>query len=183
MEILASHRRLPLLHISIADAQYCTICLIRNQVGVGLGGTGNIRFGNNFDQGRAERFRSMRVFAGPDRGSTCGVFFHVNPFYADPFGTAVFQLNINMAVMADGLVELGNLIAFGHVRIEIVFPGKNGPGCYLTVGGPAHFNDVIDQVFIQQRQGTGMPQTQRGYLSVRLVTEPVGDRCKSFAFP
>ena len=42
-----------------------------------------------------------------------GIFFHMDPGDADPFGFPV-HIHVQMAVQGDGLIELGNLVALAR---------------------------------------------------------------------
>ena len=57
-------------------------------------------------------------------GQLAGVFFHVGTldFYA-PLG-AVLQHNVQVAVIGNRLVVLGNLVILRLVRVKVIFAGK-----------------------------------------------------------
>jgi hypothetical protein len=53
-----------------------------------------------------------------------GVFFQVNACQADPF-LVPFDRGFDPPALGERLIKLRYLIAFGQVRIEVVFPRKS----------------------------------------------------------
>jgi len=72
-----------------------------------------------------------------------GVLFHVDAGDADALGLAV-HADVDVPVLADGLLELGGLVALGQVGVEIVLAGEDRHGIDRAVGCQAHLGGVFD---------------------------------------
>ncbi len=84
----------------------------------------------------------MNVFAG--------VLFHLHPIQLH-----FIAFNINVTADDYGLTELGNLIAFGQVRVEVVFALEKTVFLRFGVKGIGHTHGILHGLLVEYRQGTG----------------------------
>jgi hypothetical protein len=79
-----------------------------------------------------------------------GIFFHVDPQYTDPFLIAI-NINIKIALLANGFLILGDLVSLGEIRIVIIFPGKNALPVYGAMKGKAQLYGKGYNLFVEDR--------------------------------
>lgn len=70
-------------------------------------------------------------------GQLSGVLFHVGTLDLDAEDRAVLELDVQVAVVGNGLVILRGLEVLGRVRVEVVLPGKTAGLGDLAVQGEA----------------------------------------------
>lgn len=83
------------------------------------------------------------------------IFFHVNPRDPKfPMSTAKFhrKIQIDVALLGNGNVKLGNLVPLGEVRVEILLPIKLGGHRDFTVESKAQFDGTLNNLLVQNRQ-------------------------------
>ncbi len=84
----------------------------------------------------------------------------------EPQNKGAGHLDVQSAVLTDGQLELGNLVALGQVGIEVVFAGE----AVVPVQGGIRGQPQPDRKFhhpaVQNRQGSGHAQTDRAGMGV-----------------
>jgi len=107
-----------------------------------------------------------------------GVLLQVDALDAYRVRLSVIPCNLQVAVFAEGPFILGNLVAFGQVRIEIVFAGKPGDAVDGAVEGKACPYAVFHGLLVQHRKGARLSGTYRtdigvgsGVITHRAITE------------
>jgi hypothetical protein len=93
---------------------------------------------------------------------------------------AAVDANGEMAVLRQGAFVLGNLIALGKVRVEVIFPGKDGLRRDLTVSGQGHFQGAGHRLAVEHRQRPRHPQAHFADLGVGGPPENRGAAAKDF---
>ncbi len=68
-------------------------------------------------------------------------------------GVHALHLDLDLAVLADREIKLGNLIALGQVGIKIVLAGKPVFPVEGAIGGQAKFNGRFHHLAVEYRQG------------------------------
>ena len=125
------------------------------QIGGGLFCASHIRIADNLNERHA---RPVQVHVTRRQmlivNHFACIFLHVNPRYADSLFFFVL-FNIDISMFGKRLGILGNLIPFGEVRIEIVFPRKGAYLVNLTISRQCHFYCVLDDLPVQNGQDTG----------------------------
>ena len=106
----------------------------------------------------------MDVFAG--------VILHMDTGDADLL-RAVLGFDFQPAVLADGQVELGNLVAGREIRIEVVLAGENGALVDVAVRGQTHQGGVMHGLGIDPGQGPGHAGTDLAGIGVRRLAESI----------
>ena len=93
--------------------------------GVGFLRAFDVSFGDDLHQRHPGPVQvHKRVVAGV--GILARVLLQMRPVDADTLAAAVGQFDVQPAVAALGQLVLGNLIAFGQVRVVVVLAGKDG---------------------------------------------------------
>jgi len=92
-----------------------------------------------------------------------GVLFHMDSCYADALANAV-NLDVQMAVLADGEFILADLVAFRQIRVEVVFAGKDRAGGDGAVGSQPRLDGVLNDFPVQHRQRAGQAEADRAGL-------------------
>ena len=96
-----------------------------------------------------------------------GILFHVQAGDADALWACV-GVGISMyAVLGEGLVELGDLVALGQVGIEVIFAGEDGAFADLAVKGERGQRGEFDGAAIEDGQRTGQAEADRADVGVR----------------
>src|SRR5208337_1500121 len=80
------------------------------------------------------------------------ILLHVDPLYPDTLFAAV-RKDREVAVDAEGLLILGNLVALGEVRIVVVLPGENTLPVYRAARGQPRLDGKIDHPLVEHGQG------------------------------
>ena len=89
----------------------------------------------------------------------------------DPFAFTIFEVDVQPAMLADRQLELGDLVALGQVRVEIVFACEDRAWCDLAVGRQAGFNGKLYDLLVEDGQGAGQAETNRAGLRVGCLAE------------
>ena len=111
---------------------------------------------------------------------TC-IFFHMNTGNTNAFFCTV-KIYIDITMLANRFIELGDLIVFRKVRVKIVFTVKFIIRFYFAVKCQACTNGKFYNLFIQNRQCTGHTQAHRANVGIRLTAKLRGAGAKSFRF-
>src|SRR5690606_35808743 len=120
-------------HLAVGDADVLEDGFDFFQKGLGFRCRGQVRFRDDFNQRNAGAVViHVRIIPRFTVEKLSGVFFDVNPVNAD-FLFAFFRLDFHIAVPAQGQVVLGDLVALGQVRVEVIFPVLLGEGGNGTV--------------------------------------------------
>ena len=104
-------------------------------------------------------------------GVLAGVVLDVGALDRHAEHGAVLKLDIQVAVAVGGLVVLRDLVVARHVRVEVVLAGELAPLCDLAVQGQTQLDRVVDRGLVDDRQGAGQTEGDRGQLRVRLAAE------------
>ena len=91
----------------------------------------------------------------PDVGVLAGVLLHVGPLDRDGEEGAVLHLDLQGAVVGDGLIGLGGLEVLGQVRVEVVLPGEAAGLRDLTSQRQADADGVLHAAGVDHRQRPG----------------------------
>ncbi len=86
-------------------------------------------------------------------------------------GPTAFQLQVDVARADDGFGQLGGLVAFGQVRIEVVFPFEYGALADFGIDREAEFDGIFECLFVGHGQGAGQRQVDGAGLGVGLSAE------------
>ena len=117
-----------LLHIAIAHRRVQQNLLDPRQIFVRFLGGANVRLTHNFHQRRAAPVQvdvgALARVVESFVHTLAGVLFHVQSCDADTL-CSFRRWHIDPAVLAERLVELGDLVAFRQVGIEIIFARKD----------------------------------------------------------
>ena len=140
----------------------------------GFGGAADVWPGNHLDQWDARaveveqsRFRGVNPPAIADVSRFAGVLLHVGTLDADPSGLTVDR-DIEVAVMTDRDVELGDLIALGEVCVEVVLAVEDRTLRHLAIDGKADRHDPLDGLSIRNRECPRQTKTDRACVGVGL---------------
>ena len=79
-----------------------------------------------------------------------GVLLQVNPGDADALEAAV-DLNVQVAVLRQGQLVLGDLVALGQIGVKIVLAGEDRLRGDAAVGGQGHLQGVFQGLAVQHR--------------------------------
>ena len=99
-----------------------------------------------------------------------GILFHVNAGNPDAQGSAA-DVDVKITVGGDGQFILGDLVAFGQVRVKVVFAREPAFRLNGAMGCQGHFDGVVHHLFIEHRQYAGHSQAHRTGVGVRGGTE------------
>ena len=80
-----------------------------------------------------------------------GVLFQVRAGNADALAAAVFQVDIEVAVMHDGQLELADLVTLGEIRVKVVLASEHRARGNAGVGGQAEHGRHAYHFRIQYR--------------------------------
>ena len=95
-----------------------------------------------------------RVFLQMDPGQT-------NVFVRHRFSGKTFTENVDLAVLAQGLVILADLIVLDKVRIKITLPVKFTPFGNFTAAHQTRHDRFADGFPVGDRKRTGIPHADR----------------------
>ncbi|MPN30553.1 hypothetical protein SDC9_178024 [bioreactor metagenome] len=105
-----------------------------------------------------------------DVGALAGVLFHVHPLDRDHVLLAV-DLDGDLAVDAQRLVVLGDLVVLGHVGIEVVLARESAPAGDIAAQAEPDPDRRFARLLVDHRQRAGQPQADRTGVGVRLAAE------------
>lgn len=83
------------------------------------------------------------------------IFFHVNPRNPKlpmPATKLHWEVQIDIPLLGNGDVKLGNLVPLGEVRVEILLAIKLGRHRDLAVEGEPQLDGALDHLLVQNRQ-------------------------------
>ena len=89
---------------------------------------------------------------------------------------------VEIAVGADGLFVLGDLVSLGKIRIVIVLPGKDTSSIDGTVRRESRLDGEIDHLLVEHRKCSGQTHAGGTGVAVRLATELRGAATEYLAF-
>ena len=104
-------------------------------------------------------------------GQLGGVLLHVGALDLDTPRGAVVEDDVEVAVVGDGLVVLGDLVVLRLVRVEVVLPGEAGVRGDLAVEGQADLDGPLHTLAVDHGQGARQTQAHRVDVAVRVVAE------------
>ena len=165
---ITAHRAF--LHLAVADPSVLEVRPEFFHIGTGFRRRPHIRFGYDFDQRHTGPVVvHCREIRGAD-GSTGmdqfpGIFFHMDPGDADSFGFPI-HVHVQMPVQGDGLIELGNLVGFGQIRIIVVLPVELAVALDLAVDGQGKPQGKFHHLLVDDGQSPGHAQAHRAYMGV-----------------
>ena len=93
-----------------------------------------------------------------------------------------FREDVEVAVYAEGLFVLRDLVALRQVGIEIIFAGENAHAVYLAVRGEARLNGEIDDPLVEHGQRAGQAHADRARVAVRVCAELGRAAAENLAF-
>ena len=161
-------------HVAVADAKIGHDAVEGLEVGHCLLGRAHVRLGDNFHQGRACPVQvNVAVIVGLGMDVLAGIIFHMDTGDAYLF-RSLSCLNHEVPVLAQGKLELGDLVAAGQIGIEIVLSGKNGVQVDGTVGSQTHQCRKMHGLMVYSGQGPGHACAHLAGVGVRLFSEAVG---------
>ena len=172
-----------MIHAGVGNAQGCNELTQRGNVGLshlGRALTGaNDRLGNDLNERNA---RTVAIHQGrrgavntavctTEVGQLAGVFLHVGTldFHA-PLG-AVFQHYVQVAVIGNRLVVLGNLVVLRLVRVKVILAGKAGGLRNGAIKRQANLDGALHALGVNYRQRTGQAQGDRVNVGIRRCVE------------
>lgn len=144
----AAHR--PLLHLTIGNADIFHHELQPLEVFPDLLRAADVRLGDDFDEGHAA---PVVIDEGvpPAVHQLAGVLLDVDAGDADPPP----RRQLHIAVLAQRLVKLGDLVGFGQIRIDVIFPIHLGDPVNFAVGDQPGHDAVPHDLAVELGQGTG----------------------------
>ena len=80
-----------------------------------------------------------------------GIFFHMDSGNTDALFFSV-DFNVDISILGNRLLVLGDLVAFGKIRIKIIFAGKPAVGANVAVGCQSRAQGVFNHLFVKNRQ-------------------------------
>lgn len=175
-------------HLGVGHAKVLHDFADGRNIGLGqFGGTGADifdRLGDNFNQ---RNTRAVVVHKGEvgaldaaggatHVGQLSGVFLHVGALDLHMENRAVFELNVDPAVVADGVFVLGRLEVLGCVRVEVLLPGKGAVLGDLAVQRQADQDRGLHGLLVHDRQHAGQAQAHLIDVGVGLVAKDVRGR-------
>ena len=155
-----------LLHVAVADVEIADNGVQFPQVGGRLRGRAQVRLADDLQERRAGavEVHVAHRFALVVH-QLAGVLLHVDAGDADGPAAAV-HLDLHPAVLADGQLELGDLVALGQVRVEIVLAGEAVFPVQGRSGGQPQLDGRLHHLAVEYRQGTGHAQADRAGVGV-----------------
>ena len=174
-------------HLGVRDAEVLDDLADRGHVGLGELGRAAAgaldRLGDDLDQRHAGAVvvhqrvvRALDAAGGAAHvGQLAGVLLHVGAFDLDAEHRAVGELDVQVAVVRDGLVVLGGLEVLRGVRVEVVLPGEAAGLGDLAVQRQADLDRGLDRGLVHHRQHAGHAEVHLVDVGVGLVAEDV--RC------
>ena len=99
-----------------------------------------------------------------------GIFFHMDPGDADPFGFAA-HFDIQITAFADRQVILRGLEVFRQVRIIVVLAVKFAVSGNFAIQSQAGTNRKLQHFFVQHRQYAGQSEADRADVRVLVAAE------------
>jgi hypothetical protein len=85
-------------------------------------------------------------------------------------------------VFAEGQIVLGDLIVFGHIRIEIAFAVKFAEFGNFALSQQTGTDRRIDRIAVRHRQNAGIAHTDRTDIGIGFSAGTVGAGTEHFAF-
>ena len=158
----------PFLHVPVADPEVHHNCMERLEIGDGLLRAPHVRLGHDFDErhaGPVEIDETPVLHGGVD--VLARVRLHVNAGDADAPRLSS-DINVKVAVFAQGAFKLGNLVVYRHVRVKIVFPGKNGVVVDGAAKGETGPGGILHRALVEHRQRAGHTGAHFAHVGVRL---------------
>ena len=138
-------------HVCSADAEVANYVLKIVDVRLDLLGSVHVRFGYDFHKGSAG---TIDVDQGMDGAATWtldvnesgDVFFHVNS--VNPNSYRIFDWQIDVTFVANGLVHLGNLVPLHEIWVRVVLAVELGDSGDVAVDRHADHHGVFDSSFV-----------------------------------
>ncbi len=128
------------------------------EVLAGLLGASHVGLAHDLDERHA---RAVEIHVAPGVAlvvdELAGVLLHVDPRDADPLLLAV-EHDVDPAVLGQRVGVLGDLVALGKVRVEVVLPGEVLVGVDAASGGQGHPDGEFHDLFVQDGEHAGHAQ-------------------------
>jgi len=99
---------------------------------------------------------------------------------ADPPFPAVC-LDFHAPLGRQGKLVLGDLVSFGKVRVEVVFPGKLAERRDAAFGRQRGADRILDHFLIEERDASGEAGADRAGMGVGFPPEEGGTAAENFA--
>ncbi len=156
-------------HVAVADAQGCHDAVQLLREGDGFFRVVHIRFGDHLNERCAG---PVEIHAGHAveilMQGFAGILFQVGVVNANALGLTVRQINVHEAGADNRALQLSGLIAFGQIRVEVVFPLEHGAALDLRIHCQAKHDRIAESLLVGDRQRAGHGQVNGVGLRVRL---------------
>ncbi|MPM94418.1 hypothetical protein SDC9_141564 [bioreactor metagenome] len=110
-----------------------------------------------------------------------GILFNVNTGHTDALDILPHQ-HIQITMLAQGYIELRDLVCLGQVRVKVVFAVLLRHPINGAVQRMAHFNSTFDHLLVEHRQRAGVAHANRAAKGIDLGTKPVFAATENFCF-
>ena len=159
------------LQVAIANAQVRDQRVHLAHIGHGFNRAAHVRLTHHFNQWRAS---AIQVYGAVPWvqvvNGLAGVFFQVCTSQPNDLLTGLTGKNGDPATDHNGVIQLGNLIAFGQVGVKIILARKHGFTADLGPHGQTKAHRVTDGFFVHHRQGARQGRVQPADLAVGFGT-------------
>ena len=162
-----------LFHVAAVDAQVAQDGSQLGQEGIGGVGAVDVGLGDDLQQGHAGAVQVyQREVTLMDRAP--GVFFQMGAADADALLRPVGQVDVQIAVLAEGQLKLADLVTLGQVGIGVVLARKDGGVGDLAVERQPGLNGGFDRGAVDHGQHARHPQTDGAHARVGRRARIVG---------
>jgi hypothetical protein len=164
----------PALHVRVGDLDVAQHRAQRAQVGDRLLRRADVRLGDDLDQRNAGAIqihvRDVPSHHGRVVDRLARVLLHVDAREAHArhlFPGVSPDGNVQPPLRGDGLFVLGDLVALGQIRIEVVLAGEDGAFVHGTVGGERRAHGELHRALVEYRQHARQGQADRMHAVIR----------------
>jgi len=95
-----------------------------------------------------------------------GIFFEVQLVNAHAAGDAIGHVQVKVAALADGFVELGDLVALGQIGVKVVLAIKVRNRVDLRMHRGCQQRALVDGFAVQNGQHTGHAGANRANIAI-----------------
>ncbi len=147
-------------------------------------GGAHIRLRDDFDKGHPAAVQVHQAAGKALRvDELAGVLLDVDAGNADALGVPLLvHHGVDVAVLAEGDIKLGNLVGLGQVGVEIVLPVRLADGVDGAVCGVAHADGVLHHLFVEGGEAPRHPGAVGAAVGVHLRAEGVLAAAIDFGF-
>lgn len=165
-------------HVGGADVEVAEDLSEFDEVGAGFVGAAEVGFGDDFhewDAGAVDVDEGVAL-AGfvVAVEESCGVFFEVDAGDADASLAKVVGVDVEPALLAEGHVVLGDLVALHEVWVGVVFAVEFGECGDGHVEGESGADGPVDGGLVDDGEGAGHAQAERADEGVGVGVGVVG---------